>query len=203
MLKYAVAILVLGTALTGCTRTETTPAVSSKTTQVNEKVVNNRETVRVEQPVINVELTQPSTGQGSTTKTESRTVTQPGTTTNTKVVAAQTPEPTQSPLTKEESLPEEAASSGLVESESTLEFSGSNTSKTVDAKGREVTVSGKSNHISLLGSASSLSVSGDDNEVTVINVKSINLNGKNNKIVWSGEKPQVSDSGTSNQIAGK
>lgn len=79
--------------------------------------------------------------------------------------------------------------------------------KTIDAKGQDVTVNGNRNKLTITGECHALTISGDLNFVSVASVASITLAGGGNQVAYQkttdGEKPQVTDTGKDNVIARK
>jgi hypothetical protein len=79
--------------------------------------------------------------------------------------------------------------------------------KTVDAKGQDVTVNGNRNKLTITGECHALTLSGDLNFVTVEAVASISITGGGNEVTYQkavdGEKPQITDTGKDNVVAKK
>jgi DUF3060 family protein len=78
---------------------------------------------------------------------------------------------------------------------------------THECKGRGFAIIGNSNEITLTGECGGIVVSGDDNKIDVEAVEAINTSGDRNRVVWgrgrNGKKPEISNTGTQNEISQK
>jgi hypothetical protein len=76
--------------------------------------------------------------------------------------------------------------------------------KTIDCRGRGVTVMGNGNTLTLRGTCGKIDVQGNENKISVDTVQTIATTGNNNRVTWSraaeGELPQTSDLGNGNVI---
>jgi hypothetical protein len=199
-MKHILAALILTGMTCGCTQTETTPGQTSRSTETKEVNNNNKETVKVQQPIIQVKVNPPN--QPSTTKT-TKVISEPAKQTTTKIQQP-APQTTKSPVAVAEPTaePSPMGETGFLESQGSVSIAGSNTLKTLDARGRDLTVSGKGNQLTFEGKANSLEISGDNNQISVSNVRSIHLTGRGNHVNWTGDKPQLSDTGSENLVSG-
>ena len=79
--------------------------------------------------------------------------------------------------------------------------------KTIDAKGQDLTVTGNRNKLTVTGECHALTISGDFNFVSVEAVATISTSGNGNEVAYQkavdGEKPQITDAGKDNVIAKK
>ena len=77
--------------------------------------------------------------------------------------------------------------------------------QTFNAEDQDVTIQGNSNKVTIKGTCHALSVSGNRNQVSVASVVSIALSGNENQVNWGkasgGEKPQITDLGTGNNVS--
>ncbi len=96
---------------------------------------------------------------------------------------------------------------GPVHGKEVLVEKGDQETKTIDAKGQDVTVNGNRNKLTITGECHALTISGDLNFVSVESVSSISVAGGGNEVAYQktvdGEKPQVTDTGKDNVIAKK
>jgi hypothetical protein len=83
----------------------------------------------------------------------------------------------------------------------------SSETKTIDAKGQDLTVTGNRNKLTITGQCHALTISGDFNFVSVEAVSSISLAGNGNEVAYQkavdGTKPQITDTGKHNVVANK
>ena len=84
---------------------------------------------------------------------------------------------------------------------------GNEVTKTIDAKGQDLTVSGNRNKLTVTGECHALTISGDFNFVSVEAVASISTPGNGNEVAYQkavdGEKPQLTNAGKDNVVAKK
>jgi hypothetical protein len=77
--------------------------------------------------------------------------------------------------------------------------------KTIDAKGQDLTVTGNRDKLTITGQCHALTISGDFNFVSVEAVASISLAGNGNEVAYQkavdGDKPQITDTGKHNVVA--
>lgn len=83
-------------------------------------------------------------------------------------------------------------------------ISENNRTQTVDARGGTVNIVGNGNKITVTGECQELTVQGNNNEVSVEAVAVVSVPGNKNRVTWSralnGDKPQVSNLGSGNEV---
>lgn len=78
---------------------------------------------------------------------------------------------------------------------------GSNVTREFQCHGQDVRVSGNLNHLTFRGPINGLSVVGTDNSINSEQTDTIAVEGKNNRIRYQGQKADVRDGGSQNQVS--
>ena len=100
--------------------------------------------------------------------------------------------------------PSSSSAKGSTSSSAPVVVSDEKSSRTIDCRGRGVSVMGNGNTLTLRGTCRKVDVKGNDNIISVEAVQAIETTGNHNRVTWNraaeGESPTTSDLGNGNAI---